>query len=399
MEKTRHHSFDVELATLLGVEKAIIYGHLLFYLEAIRANGPDKSAYHVREGADGKKYYWTYMSGEAFVKIYPYFTRASISRWLRELEESGMIFSNSTFNKSKYDKTKWYTLPTFFCEETEPSIVQTEPSIVQNEQPIPVTIPNTISNIKKTSETKLSAKHRAQKAVNVRVSNSDSCSDMGKYPHTPLVKKTRGENPKKALAAFLDSPEKEEKTNVGGASTGGYTPLPPITSTIMGEINSGIAKSGISGNLTPKGGEERSAVGFGGKAHSVRELSSSAPSRAESGHDREPVPDRGKTKPQVVGCEEVQRILEEEKIDVKIREIFCEFWENRRLTKKGVNTRISLSKIITKVKAYTVAEVLSALTLSIENGWTTIYPKKFGGLPAYEDVAGEKTRTHQTIKL
>jgi len=139
-----NHSFNVEIATIYGVQKAILVENIAFWINKNMAN---KSNFN-----DGK--YWTYNSGAAFLQLFPYFTSSSISRWLVELENCGVLLS-SNYNRLGRDKTKWYTIldhkiATIYNLDTtaeaisqnERSISQNERSISQNERTLPYINPN-----------------------------------------------------------------------------------------------------------------------------------------------------------------------------------------------------------------------------------------------------------------
>lgn len=140
-----YHSFDPDDAKKYGIEKAIILCNLRFWLDKELANVDKK---HESSGPKihehkGIKYVWTYNSSKAYQIQFPYMKAKSISRWLRELEEAGAIISG-IFNKSAYDKTKWYSMPEYSIAQNEPSVAQNDPSMAhdgqstaQNEQPIP----------------------------------------------------------------------------------------------------------------------------------------------------------------------------------------------------------------------------------------------------------------------
>jgi len=121
------HFFEVKDAKKYGVNKAILLYNIRYWLEKNKANRSN-----IKKHKD-KQYYWTYNSAQAFSKLFPYMARSSINRWLKELEKDGIIIS-SQFNKAKYDKTKWYTLPEY---QTNRTIAQNKQSVEQNEQPIP----------------------------------------------------------------------------------------------------------------------------------------------------------------------------------------------------------------------------------------------------------------------
>ena len=119
------HSFSVEDAKKYGLQKAILLSNFRYWISENRK--------HNRNLYDG--HYWTFWSAQDIANKFPYFTRRSISRWLNELEESGVIKSTSKYNRKKYDKTKWYRL--------NDESVQ---CIGQNGQPIPHSNPY-INNI------------------------------------------------------------------------------------------------------------------------------------------------------------------------------------------------------------------------------------------------------------
>jgi len=122
------HVFNVEDAVKHGVEKAIILYNIRFWLDKNKANRQG-----VRDG-----YYWTYNSASAFAELFPYLHPRSITRWLTELEASGVLKSSDTYNKSKFDKTKWYTIPSeYSTSQSDSSIGQNGESKGQNDATIP----------------------------------------------------------------------------------------------------------------------------------------------------------------------------------------------------------------------------------------------------------------------
>lgn len=150
--ETKSHSFAIEDAQKYGIEKAILLQNLRFWLDKELANtqrDEEDSGPKIREH-EGTKYVWTYNSAKAFSELFPYMSEKSISRWLRELEDDGIIISG-VFNKLKYDKTKWYTMPEYSIGQNVLSIAQKRESVAhfgqsegqngqsegQNGQPIP----------------------------------------------------------------------------------------------------------------------------------------------------------------------------------------------------------------------------------------------------------------------
>lgn len=138
-----NHSFNVEIATRLkSVEKAILIENLAFWLKKNSSNN--------RHYYDGS--YWSYNSSQSFSELFPYMNPKSISRWLRELEQAGIIKSGN-YNKKKYDRTKWYSIIDDDINK-EYSMTHNEQRDTQNEQPIPDI--NTDINISNNTETSIS---------------------------------------------------------------------------------------------------------------------------------------------------------------------------------------------------------------------------------------------------
>lgn len=102
------HHFNVEEAQKYGIECAILYYNIRFWINKNKAN--KKHFYNDR--------YWTYNSSKAFSELFPYMSSSQIARHLRKLESLGLIISDN-FNPNPYDKTKWYSI-------NENSIVQNE---------------------------------------------------------------------------------------------------------------------------------------------------------------------------------------------------------------------------------------------------------------------------------
>lgn len=100
------HQFDPAIAARVGLNAAVIYQNLFYWAEKNAANGR-----HFYEGR-----WWTYNSVSAFSDLFPYLTGKQIRTALDKLESDGLIASGC-FNKSAYDRTKWYS-PTCLKEET-----------------------------------------------------------------------------------------------------------------------------------------------------------------------------------------------------------------------------------------------------------------------------------------
>lgn len=91
-------NFNADVAKDVGTDAAIILANIQFWQKTNKAN---KRNYH-----DGR--YWTYNSIDAFNEIFNYLTPSKIKTCLKKLEQNNYIVSGN-FNKSKYDRTKWYS--------------------------------------------------------------------------------------------------------------------------------------------------------------------------------------------------------------------------------------------------------------------------------------------------
>jgi hypothetical protein len=117
------HSFDPDIAARVGCNAAVIYQNLFYWAEKNAANGR-----HFYEGR-----WWTYNSISAFSELFPYLTGKQIRTALDKLESDGLIVSGC-YNKSAYDRTKWYS-PT--CLNAETHLPKKTNENAQKGEPIP----------------------------------------------------------------------------------------------------------------------------------------------------------------------------------------------------------------------------------------------------------------------
>ena len=94
-----NHSFNTEIAQEIGVIPAIMLEHIAFWVLKNKANQTNEK--------DGK--YWTFATKEGFQSYFPYLTTKQIRYALDKLE-SEKYLETGCFNKSHFDRTKWYTL-------------------------------------------------------------------------------------------------------------------------------------------------------------------------------------------------------------------------------------------------------------------------------------------------
>lgn len=83
MKSNREHSFDWELAVIVGLEKAILLKNILYWVDENRRRGQTEYFQHGT--------WWTRESLKTLAHKYPYFTMPSISRWMNQLCASGWV--------------------------------------------------------------------------------------------------------------------------------------------------------------------------------------------------------------------------------------------------------------------------------------------------------------------
>lgn len=94
-----NYVFDATVATIVGVDGAIMMQNISYWIEKNRAN--NKHLY------DGK--YWTYNSVNAFEQLFPFWSKKQITRILKNLIDNGYLLDGN-YNGKSYDRTKWYTI-------------------------------------------------------------------------------------------------------------------------------------------------------------------------------------------------------------------------------------------------------------------------------------------------
>jgi len=86
------HSFEAEIAAQVGINAAVVYRNIVFW---VRHNEANRKNFH-----DGR--YWTYNSLSAFDEQFPYLTAKQIRTTIDKLIEAGMVvkgnFAADRFN-------------------------------------------------------------------------------------------------------------------------------------------------------------------------------------------------------------------------------------------------------------------------------------------------------------
>lgn len=96
-----------ELATIIGLNEAIIIQQVDFFLKGNKAK---KHNFH-----DGR--FWTYNTYKDWQeKEFPFLSFRTIERTFKSLEKDGFLIAGN-YNKFKVDKTKWYTIDYDFLDK------------------------------------------------------------------------------------------------------------------------------------------------------------------------------------------------------------------------------------------------------------------------------------------
>ncbi|WP_194740097.1 hypothetical protein, partial [Pasteurella multocida] len=85
-----------ELAKAIGLNEAIFVQQLHYFLNI------SKHKYEER--------IWIYNTIDEWCEIFPFWSKKTIQRTIKRLEEMGLILSTNKLNKMKMDKTKWYSI-------------------------------------------------------------------------------------------------------------------------------------------------------------------------------------------------------------------------------------------------------------------------------------------------
>jgi hypothetical protein len=104
--------FCPNVAAAIGVSEAIVIHRLDYWL--------GRTKHHF----DGRA--WVYNTYESWQEQFPFWSRRTIQATFRRLECLGIIESSQAHNRSRWDKTKWYTLNYARLGELVPQMPATE---------------------------------------------------------------------------------------------------------------------------------------------------------------------------------------------------------------------------------------------------------------------------------
>lgn len=93
------HKFSVDVASEVGVNAAIVFENLCFWISLNERNS--------RNIKDGKC--WTFSSVKGLAEHFPYMSERQVRNALDKLIESEFVCIGN-YNKTAYDRTRWYSL-------------------------------------------------------------------------------------------------------------------------------------------------------------------------------------------------------------------------------------------------------------------------------------------------
>lgn len=105
--QSENHSYNVNVAMALGKP-----GKAVLLKEMYRSFKYFKE--HNAKNLDG--FYWFFLRMDAIASLYPEYTKTTMYRWVKEMEDLNIIASRSDLNSHKYDRTKWFTVNVFAYE-------------------------------------------------------------------------------------------------------------------------------------------------------------------------------------------------------------------------------------------------------------------------------------------
>lgn len=94
------HTFDTEIAKKVGVNAAVIYNHILYW---VTKNEGENTNF-----IDGM--WWSYATLDGLVALFPYMTKDQVRTAIQKLKDSKLIVTGN-YSKDKRDRTTWYSIP------------------------------------------------------------------------------------------------------------------------------------------------------------------------------------------------------------------------------------------------------------------------------------------------
>ena len=119
-----NYNFNVEIATKIGVDEAIMLNNFVYWLAKNKANN--------KNFFDGN--FWTFNSVRAYSELFPFWKESQIKRILKSLIDQNVLVVGS-YNQNAYDRTNWYSLSSEYIHLIDWTISTNGKA--ENSQPIP----------------------------------------------------------------------------------------------------------------------------------------------------------------------------------------------------------------------------------------------------------------------
>ena len=173
------HKFNVEIATIYGLEEAILLNNLYFWIEKNEANEK-----HFHDG-----HYWTYNSLKAFQKLFPYISKGKLERAIETLKEARIILTGN-YNETAYERTTWYAITKEGIE-----LIKNKKSISANQKCIPEIEKSISANQKYITDIKPNNNPDIKTCNAVQSNFSKNSEEVLEIPNKPTnAKNTQVEN-------------------------------------------------------------------------------------------------------------------------------------------------------------------------------------------------------------
>lgn len=170
------HIFDVDVATQYGVNAAILFENIGFWVHYNRTN---QNNYH-----DGT--YWTFNSRKALRELFPYMGDKQLRNATQTLVDAELLITGN-YNENFYDRTLWYALTEkgySIWRNANSTFAQKTNESCRKGEPIPDIKPN-IKPDKGTPSTAVSGKsprHEYGQYKNVMLTDKDMDKLKAEYP-------------------------------------------------------------------------------------------------------------------------------------------------------------------------------------------------------------------------
>lgn len=184
MQRSLHHTFDIQLAQQYGIEEAILIHHFQFWIMV-----------NIRQGVnlhEGR--IWTFQKHKAMLAIFPYFkTRHKFKNLIKSLVDQGVLITGC-FNENKWDRTTWYA---FADQERFVGGFSYDPELEEDEEDLSPKIKEKFANEQKRSIERADLPHAGAKMLHGKSKNAhsidkDITEDITKKKdvcatHSPLI--------------------------------------------------------------------------------------------------------------------------------------------------------------------------------------------------------------------